>query len=84
MIRSGNGRDPCLHVDIEIEKRTRLPQRETGERMIAPGRAFAEGSPSEIGSDGESIRLAVADELEWSRPGLHGCDEPPGQGSPRV
>jgi len=52
--------------------------------MIALGRAFAEGSPSEIGSDGESIRLAVADELEWSRPGLHGCDEPPGQGSPRV
>jgi hypothetical protein len=69
---------------VDMETETRLSRREAGQRMIALGQAFAQGSPSEIGSDSESIRLAVTDELEWSRPGFHGCDEPLGQGSPRA
>ncbi|HEY3008728.1 MAG TPA: hypothetical protein VGJ63_11795 [Micromonosporaceae bacterium] len=49
-------------VDVETEKRH--SRQEAGERMIGLARVSAEGSPSEIGSNGESIRLAVADELE--------------------
>ena len=48
---------------MEIETRTPRSRRETGERMIAVGRALAERSPLEIGSDSELVRLAVADGL---------------------
>jgi hypothetical protein len=49
-------------VDGEAEKRH--SGQEAEERMIGLARVSAEGSTSEIGSNGESIRLAVADELE--------------------
>jgi amphi-Trp domain-containing protein len=51
--------------DVEIKRKVRLSREEAGQRLIALGTALTAGSKSEVDFDGESIRYAVADELEW-------------------
>jgi hypothetical protein len=52
--------------DVEIKRKVRLSREEAGQRLIALGTALTAGSKSEVDFDGDSIRFAVADELEWS------------------
>jgi amphi-Trp domain-containing protein len=51
--------------DVEIKRKVRLSREEAGQRLIALGTALTAGSKSEVDFDGDSIRFAVADELEW-------------------
>jgi amphi-Trp domain-containing protein len=52
-------------AEVELTKKARLSREQAGERLIVLGRALTAGSTSELDDDGESIRFAVADELEW-------------------
>jgi amphi-Trp domain-containing protein len=51
--------------DLEIKRKVRLSREEAGQRLIALGTALTGGPKSEVDFDGESIRFAVADQLEW-------------------
>jgi amphi-Trp domain-containing protein len=52
-------------ADVEITRKTRLTREEAGERLIALGKSLAAGPKSTVGFDGDSIRFAVADHVEW-------------------
>jgi len=52
-------------ADVEITRKTRLTREEAGERLIALGKALTAGPKSKVGFDGDSIRFAVADHVEW-------------------
>jgi amphi-Trp domain-containing protein len=61
---SVTGRDDRM-PDVEIKRKVRLSREEAGQRLVALGTALIEGSKSEVDFDGESIRFAVADQLDW-------------------
>ncbi|MFE1593037.1 amphi-Trp domain-containing protein [Nocardia sp. NPDC058705] len=50
---------------IEIKRKSELSRREVAERLIAIGQALADGSEVELGTGGDSIEIAVADQLQW-------------------
>jgi amphi-Trp domain-containing protein len=52
-------------AEVELTKTTRLSREQAGERLIVLGKALTAGSTSELDDDGESIRFAVANELDW-------------------
>ena len=52
--------------DVEIKRKVRLSREQAGQRLIALGTAITAGSKWEVDfADGESIRFAVAEELDW-------------------
>ncbi|HEY6593982.1 MAG TPA: amphi-Trp domain-containing protein [Asanoa sp.] len=52
-------------AEVEFTKTIRLSREQAGERLIVLGKALTAGSTSELDDDGESIRFAVANELDW-------------------
>ena len=52
-------------AEVEIKRKVRLSRERAGEHLIVLGRALAGGSTSEFDLEGDSIRFAVADHLEW-------------------
>ena len=50
---------------VEIKRKSRLTRQEVSERLIALGKALADGSEIELSSGGDSIELAVGDSIEW-------------------
>jgi amphi-Trp domain-containing protein len=52
-------------ADVEIKRKTRLTRKAAGERLIALGTKLVESSVSELEFDGDSIKFAVADHVEW-------------------
>jgi len=51
--------------DMEIKRKVRLSREEAGQRLILIGTALTAASKFEVDFGGDSIRFAVADELEW-------------------
>ena len=51
--------------DMEIKRTVKLSREEAGQRLIALGTALAGGPKSHVDFDGDSIRFAVADHVEW-------------------
>jgi amphi-Trp domain-containing protein len=52
-------------AEVELTKKIRLSREQAGERLIVLGKALTAGSKSELDDHGDSIRFAVADELDW-------------------
>lgn len=50
---------------LEIKRMSELSRKEVSERLIALGRALAGDSEVELGSDGDSITILVADRVQW-------------------
>jgi len=50
---------------VEIKRKLRLTRQEVSERLIALGKALADGSEIELSSGGDSIELAVGDSIVW-------------------
>lgn len=50
---------------VEIKRKSRLTRQEVADRLIALGNALAGGSEIELSSGGDSIELAVADQIDW-------------------
>jgi amphi-Trp domain-containing protein len=51
--------------DVEIKRTAMLSREEAGQRLIALGKALADGPKSHVDFDGDSIRFAVSDQVEW-------------------
>ncbi|WP_280423239.1 amphi-Trp domain-containing protein [Nocardia carnea] len=50
---------------LETTRRSELSRQEVSERLIALGQALASGSETELGSDGDSLSITVADRVRW-------------------
>lgn len=50
---------------LEIKRTSELTRKQVSERLIALGRALAGDSEVELGSDGDSISIVVADRVQW-------------------
>ncbi|MFI1460281.1 amphi-Trp domain-containing protein [Nocardia carnea] len=50
---------------LEMTRRSELSRQEVSERLIALGQALAGGSETELGSDGDSLSITVADRVRW-------------------
>ncbi|MFD6859729.1 amphi-Trp domain-containing protein [Rhodococcus sp. NPDC060090] len=50
---------------LEIKRKSELSRKEVSDRLIALGQALAGGSEVELGSDGDSIEIVVADRVRW-------------------
>jgi amphi-Trp domain-containing protein len=51
--------------EVEIKRTVRLSREEAGQRLIALGTALSAGSTSKVDFDGDSLRFAVSDQVEW-------------------
>ncbi|NEW39848.1 amphi-Trp domain-containing protein [Nocardia cyriacigeorgica] len=50
---------------LELKKKSALSRDEVSQRLIALGQALAGGSEVELGSEGESLSIEVADQVRW-------------------
>ncbi len=50
---------------VEFTRKTTLTRQQVAERLLAWGNALASGSEVELESGGDSIKLTVADRVEW-------------------
>ncbi|MFI5716169.1 amphi-Trp domain-containing protein [Nocardia sp. NPDC051750] len=50
---------------LELKRKAELSRSEVSERLIALGHALADGSETELGSDGDSLSILVADRVRW-------------------
>lgn len=50
---------------LEIKRMSELSRKEVSDRLIALGRALAGDPEVELGSDGDSITILVADQVQW-------------------
>lgn len=50
---------------LEIKSKSTLSRAEVAERLIALGQALASGSEVELGSGGDSIEIAVPEQVRW-------------------
>ncbi|WP_328396266.1 amphi-Trp domain-containing protein [Nocardia sp. NBC_00416] len=50
---------------LEMKRKSELSRGEVAERLIALGHALAGGSETELGSDGDSLSITVADRVRW-------------------
>ncbi|MFE4501975.1 amphi-Trp domain-containing protein [Rhodococcus sp. NPDC056743] len=50
---------------LEIKRKSELSRKEVSERLIALGHALASGSEVELGSEGDSIEIVVANRVRW-------------------
>ncbi|HEY5858058.1 MAG TPA: amphi-Trp domain-containing protein [Aldersonia sp.] len=50
---------------LEVTRKSELSRKEVADRLIALGRALASGSEVELGSGGDSIKIEVAEQVQW-------------------
>jgi amphi-Trp domain-containing protein len=50
---------------LEIKRKSELSRKEVSERLIALGHALVSGSEVELGSEGDSIEIVVANRVRW-------------------
>ena len=50
---------------LEIKRKSELSRKEVSDRLIALGQALANDSEVELGSEGDSISVVVADKVRW-------------------
>lgn len=50
---------------LEIKKTSTLSRKQASEKLIALGRALAEGDEVELGTGGDSITVEVADQVQF-------------------
>ncbi|MEU1984071.1 amphi-Trp domain-containing protein [Nocardia sp. NPDC019395] len=50
---------------LELKRKSELSRDEAAEQLIALGRALAGGSETELGSEGDSLSILVADRVRW-------------------
>ena len=51
--------------NVEFKRKARLSRQEVAERLLALGNALASGSEIELSSGGDTLKLGVADRLNW-------------------
>ncbi|HYN95544.1 MAG TPA: amphi-Trp domain-containing protein [Pilimelia sp.] len=61
----GTGERGRSMAEVEITRKIRLTRAQAGERLIELGRALTAAPTSELDVDGDSIKFAVADEVDW-------------------
>ena len=52
-------------VDVELKRKVRISREDAARRLIALGEALAAGDKVQLEDEGNSIRFAVAGEVEW-------------------
>jgi amphi-Trp domain-containing protein len=50
---------------LEMKRQSELSRAEVSDRLIALGQALADGSEAELGSEGDSLSITVADRVRW-------------------
>ncbi|WP_280236732.1 amphi-Trp domain-containing protein [Nocardia cyriacigeorgica] len=50
---------------LELKRTSALTRDEVSQRLIALGHALAGGSEVELGAEGDSLSIVVADEVRW-------------------
>jgi amphi-Trp domain-containing protein len=51
--------------NVEFKRKARLSRQEVADRLIALGNALASGSEIELSSGGDTLKLGVADHVNW-------------------
>ncbi|MGZ4665856.1 MAG: amphi-Trp domain-containing protein [Frankiaceae bacterium] len=52
-------------VDVELKRKVRISREDAARRLIALGEALTAGDEVQLEDEGNSIRFAVAGEVEW-------------------
>ncbi|WP_327151932.1 amphi-Trp domain-containing protein [Nocardia sp. NBC_01329] len=50
---------------LELKRKSELSRKEASERLIALGHALAGGAETELGTEGDSLSIVVADQVRW-------------------